>query len=112
MHEILTLNYELNGMSRINDDGSREEIMQGILRQKASLRIKYYLTKLANVIENEVKIFESLKASAKNNEIIELLQSEVDVNIESMWGKDFGVVDLDRIETSENYSVLMKIIGP
>jgi len=59
LHEVLSLYYELNGVTK---QGQETEVLtQGMLKQKMSLKTKVYLQRLNKVVSEEVKLYEEAK---------------------------------------------------
>ena len=131
LFEIIELNYEINGATR-TVDGKQEEILQGLMKQKSSLKIKAYLQRLNKIVSAEIEIYEGLKKElylkyGKENEdgsisLIEenfaefqkehdeLLSAEKEVDVKMIWSTDLTLENLEAIETNEVYNVFLKLV--
>lgn len=131
LHEIVGLHYELNGITKQKNDGTQEVVSQGLLKQKASLKVKVYLQRLNKIVADEVKLYEEnrLELYKKygeeadgqitlkkenfedfNKEHEELLTAEKDVDVKMLWSTDLTVENLAAIETDEVYPIFLKLI--
>lgn len=132
LHEIIGLNYEINGMSIQQEGGAEPKtISQGILKQKMSLKLKVYLQRLNTMIAEDIKLYEEARKdlftkygtekdgsmsilpenfSEFSKEQNDLLTAEKEINVSALWGSDFSLDSLDSIETEEIYPVLFKLI--
>jgi hypothetical protein len=131
LHEIVGLHYELNGITKQKNDGAQEVVSQGLLKQKASLKVKVYLQRLNKVVADEVKIYEDnrLELYKKygeeadgqitlkkenfddfNKDHEELLTAEKEVDVKMLWSTDLTVENLAAIETDEVYPIFLKLI--
>lgn len=131
LHEIVGLFYELNGITKQKNDGSQEVVSQGLLKQKASLKVKVYLQRLNKIVSDENKIYEDSKLELFkkygeekdgqitlkkeniddfNKELEELLSAEKDVDVKMLWSTDLTVDNLASIETDETYPIFLKLI--
>lgn len=131
LHEIVGLHYELNGITKQSKDGSMEVISNGLLKQKASLKVKVYLQRLNKVVGEEVKLYEEAKLelfkkfgdeengqitlkkdfiSAFNKEHEELLTAEKEIEVKSLWSTDLNIDTIAAIETDETYPIFLKLI--
>ena len=129
LHEVLSLYYELNGVTKQGQEA--EVITQGMLKQKMSLKTKVYLQRLNKVVSEEVKLYEgakqelwkkwgdekdgmieipSDKVSDFNKELQDLLTAEKEINVSELWGADLKVEHLESIETDEFYPALFTLI--
>ncbi len=133
LHEILTLEAELNGFVNPN---TGERVLEGFLKEKLNLGTKYRLTKLSEELKKEKAIldglredlikelgeekdgqisippFEDKKQTKINPKFIEFQSKytellDTDKNIEYT---PLSISDLDKVETNENYSILFKLI--
>lgn len=134
LHEILTLEAELNGF--VNPQ-TGEKVLDGFLKAKLNLKTKYYLTKLSEELKKEKATLDGLRdelikeyGEEKDGQIAletfigegdkkeinpkfvefqkkytELLDEEKEVDY-----MPIPVSSLDIVESSENYSVLFKLI--
>jgi hypothetical protein len=131
LHEVITLYYELNGLSR-NENGSTEVILDGILKQKMSLKVKMYLQRLNKIVTEEFKLYEEnrnelVKRYGKQEgegvynlrdgnfeqytkEFNELVDTGVHINVDNLWSSDLTIDNLESIETNEYYPILFKLI--
>lgn len=129
LHEVLSLYYELNGVTK---QGQETEVLtQGMLKQKMSLKTKVYLQRLNKVVSEEVKLYEEAKQelwkkwgdekdgmieipSEKvvdfNKELQDLLTAEKEINVSELWGADLKLEHLESIETDEFYPALFTLI--
>jgi arginyl-tRNA--protein-N-Asp/Glu arginylyltransferase len=131
LHEIVGLHYELNGITKQKNDGAQEVVSQGLLKQKASLKVKVYLQRLNKVVAEEVKLYEDnrLELYKKygeeadgqitlkkenfddfNKDHEELLTAEKEVDVKMLWSTDLTVENLAAIETDEVYPIFLKLI--
>lgn len=131
LHEIIGLHYELNGITKQNKDGSTEVISNGLLKQKASLKVKVYLQRLNKIVAEEVKLYEESKlelfkkfGDEENGQITlkkesiadfnkeheELLTAEKDIEVKSLWSTDLNIDTIAAIETDETYPIFLKLI--
>lgn len=131
LHEIVGLHYELNGITKQKNDGTQEVVSQGLLKQKASLKVKVYLQRLNKIVAEEVKLYEEnrLELFKKygeeadgqvtlkkenfedfNKEHEELLTAEKEVDVKMLWSTDLTVENLAAIETDEVYPIFLKLI--
>lgn len=131
LHEIVGLHYELNGITKQNKDGSVEVISNGLLKQKASLKVKVYLQRLNKVISEEVKLYEDAKLelfkkfgeeedgqitlkkefiASFNREHEDLLTAEKEIEVKNLWSTDLTIDTIAAIETEETYPIFLKLI--
>lgn len=131
LSEIINLYYEINGLSQTSENGEQTILMQGLLKQKMSLKHKVYIQRLNSAIAEDIKIYEESrkelfeKLGEKKDEGIQipaekmeefakeqsqLLTAEKEINVKTIWGDDFTIDALDKIETEEDYPILFKII--
>lgn len=131
LHEIIGLHYELNGITKQNKDGSTEVISNGLLKQKASLKVKVYLQRLNKVVAEEVKLYEDSKlelfkkfGDEENGQIIlkkdfiesfnreheDLLTAEKEIEVKNLWSTDLSIETIAAIETNETYPIFLKLI--
>lgn len=133
LHEVLTLEAELNGFVNPN---TGEKVLEGFLKEKLNLGTKYRLTKLSEELKKEkaildglreelikelgeekdgqilISTFEDKKQTKVNPKFIEFQSKytellDTDKNIEYT---PLSISDLDKVETNENYSILFKLI--
>jgi acylphosphatase len=130
MHEVVALNYELNGMTR-QQDGTTEVVSHGLLKQKMNMKTKIYLQRLNKIVSEDVKIYEEekqelfkkygeqkdgqIEISAENvdafvKEHEEVLLSDKDIDVANLWSGDMTIETIGNIETEEVYPVFMKLI--
>lgn len=129
LHEVLSLYYELNGVTK---QGQETEVLtQGMLKQKMSLKTKVYLQRLNKIVSEEVKLYEeakqelwkkwgdekdgmieipSEKVADFNKELQDLLTAEKEINVSELWGADLKLEHLESIETDEFYPALFTLI--
>ena len=129
--DLVALNYELNGISKQNADGTYEQITKGLLNQKISFKVKVYLQRLNKIVSEEAKLYEDTKnelfrkygelkegrmtvlpehVSTFTKEFNELVEAEKDIDPKSLWGDDLTIDTLSSIETDEVYPTFMKLI--
>lgn len=130
LHELINLNYELNGMT-IQQGEESKVISQGLLKQKMSLKLKVYLQRLNTAIAHDIKLYEEArqelfkkygeekdgtitvptdKIAEFNKEQNDLLTAQKEVNVSTLWGSDLTLDSLASVETDETYPVLFKLI--
>jgi len=133
LHEILTLEAELNGF--INPS-TGEKMLEGFLKEKLNLGTKYRLSKLADELKKEKSILDGLR-----EDLIKEYGEEKDgqISIPTFEGDDrtkvnpkfiefqskyselldedktidyspISVSELDKIESNENYTVLFRLV--
>ena len=131
LKEIISLHYELNGLTKNNQDGQPEVVLQGILKQKMSLKAKVYLQRLNKVVAEEIKLYEDTRkelfekyGKQTDNDIVidgddiqkfneeheEILNAEKTIDVTALWSSDLTLDSLSSIETDEYYPVLFKLI--
>jgi acylphosphatase len=131
LKEIISLHYELNGLTKNNQDGQPEVVLQGILKQKMSLKAKVYLQRLNKVVADEIKLYEDTRkelfekyGKQTDNDIVidgddiqkfneeheEVLNAEKTIDVTALWSADLTLDSLSSIETDEYYPVLFKLI--
>lgn len=131
LNEIISLHYELNGLTKNNQDGKPEVVIQGILKQKMSLKAKVYLQRLNKVVAEEIKLYEEARkelfekyGKQLENDIViendniekfneeheEVLKAEKTIDVTALWSSDLTLDSLSSIETDEYYPVLFKLI--
>ncbi len=129
LHEVLSLYYELNGVTK--QEKETEVLSQGMLKQKTSLKTKVYLQRLNKVVSEEVKLYEEAKqelwkkwgdekdgmieipaekVADFNKELQDLLTAEKEINVSELWGADLKLEHLESIETDEFYPALFTLI--
>lgn len=134
LHEILTLEAELNGF--VNPQ-TGQKVLEGFLKEKLNLKTKYYLTKLSEELKKEKATLDGLRddlikeyGEEKDGQIsldtfigegdkkelnpkfldfqqkyTELLNEEKEISYTPI-----SISTLDIVESSENYSILFKLI--
>lgn len=131
LHEIIGLHYELNGITKQNKDGSTDVISNGLLKQKASLKLKVYLQRLNKVVAEEVELYEDSKLElfkkfgdeengqitlkkdfieSFNREHEDLLTAEKEIEVKNLWSTDLNIDTIAAIETDETYPIFLKLI--
>lgn len=131
LKEIISLHYELNGLTKNNQDGQPEVVLHGILKQKMSLKAKVYLQRLNKVVAEEIKLYEDTRkelfekyGKQTDNDIVidgddiqkfneeheEILNAEKTIDVTALWSSDLTLDSLSSIETDEYYPVLFKLI--
>lgn len=131
LHEIIELNFEINGATR-QIEGKEVVLLQGLLKQKTSLKVKAYLQRLNKIVQEEVKLYEELKKElylkyGKENEDgsisllpeniaefqkehEELINAEKDVDVKMIWSTDLTLDNLSSVETDEVYNIFLKLV--
>ncbi len=133
LHEILTLEAELNGF--VNPQ-TGEKVLEGFLKERLNLATKYRLTKLSEELKKEKAILDGLRdelikeyGEEKNGQIsIETFEDKEKGKInpkfiefqskytelldedKSVDYTPLSISDLDKVESNENYSILFKLI--
>lgn len=134
LHEILTLEAELNGF--VNPQ-TGQKVLEGFLKEKLSLKTKYYLTKLSEELKKEKATLDGLR-----DELIKEYGEEKDgqVSLDTFIGEEdkkeinpkfidfqqkytellnedkdidytpIPVSALETVESNENYAILFKLI--
>jgi hypothetical protein len=131
LHEVVSLHYELNGITKQKADGSNEIISQGLLKQKVNMKTKLYLQRLNNVVAPEFKIYSEAeqelfkkygeekdgmitvskeKWPELQKEKEELLTVEKDIDVVNLWSGEITIDTIGNIETDEIYPVFLKLI--
>ena len=131
LHEIINLDYEINGYSTPGENDSKVEVTKGLLKQKTSLKVKVYLQRLNKIVKEEVdlynaekkKLFEKYGTEKDgaitlnkeniadfNNDHLELLTVEKKIDVQMIWSTDLNIESLSTIETEEVYPVFLKLI--
>lgn len=131
LHELVALNYELNGMMRQNDDKSTQVVLNGLLKQKMNMTLRAYVLRLNKVLAEEIKMYEELRMELYkkygkeeegqirlneesvadfNKEHAELLLAEKEINTGDLWGDSLTIKDLAGIETNEEYNMFIKLV--
>lgn len=131
LHEIVSLHYELNGITKQNQNGSVEIISQGLLKQKTNMKTKLYLQRLNQVVSPEFKLYseaeqELFKKYGEENdgniivskekwpELVkekeEMLTVEKEIDVKNLWSDDLTIDNVASIETDEIYPVFLKLI--
>lgn len=131
LHEVVSLHYELNGITKQKADGSNEIISQGLLKQKVNMKTKLYLQRLNNVVAPEFKLYSEAeqelfkkygdekdgmitvskeKWPELQKEKEELLTAEKDIDVVNLWSGEITIDTIGSIETDEIYPVFLKLI--
>ena len=131
LHEIVSLHYELNGITKQKQDGSTETISQGLMKQKTNMKIKLYLSRLAKIVGDEFKLYEEHKQELFkkygeendgmitiekskfadfNKEHEDLLTAEKEINVQNLWSSELTIDSVAEIETDEIYPIFLKLI--
>lgn len=130
LHEVVNLYYELNGLTKVESE-TQEVLLDGILKQKMSLKVKVYLQRLNKIVTDEFKTYEenrielikkhgveqdgSYSIQEQNMlqyqaEFLEMVGTEVNIDVASLWSSDLTIENLESIETNEFYPTLFKLI--
>lgn len=131
LHEVVALHYELNGITKQQNDGSSEVISQGLLKQKTNMKTKLYLQRLNAVVAAEFKLYSEAeqelfkKYGEENDGMItipkeniaeltkersDLLTAEKDIDVSTLWSGDLTIDSVASIETDEIYPIFLKLI--
>ena len=131
LHEVVALNYELNGITKQKKDGSSEIISQGLLKQKTNMKTKLYLQRLNKLVADEFKLYEDArqelfkkygdekdgmitidkeKFADFNKEHEDLLTAEKEIDVQNLWSSELTIDTVDSIETDEIYPIFLKLI--
>ena len=131
LHEVVSLNYELNGITKQNKDGSSEIISQGLLKQKTNMKTKLYLQRLNKLVGDEFKLYEDARHELYkkygkekdnmfeipkenfadfNKELEDLLTAEKEIDVKNLWSGELTIETVDNIETDEIYPIFLKLI--
>jgi hypothetical protein len=131
LHEVITLNYELNGMVQKAEDGSNNVVLQGLLKQKMNMAVRAYVLRLNKVVAEEIKMYDELRQELFkkygeesdgqitispenitdfNKEHSELLLVDKDINTTTLWGDGLTIKDLKDINTDEGYDTFIKLV--
>lgn len=131
LHEVVSLHYELNGITKQGKDGSSEIISHGLLKQKTNMKTKLYLQRLNAVVGAEFKLYSEAEQElfkkygeekdgmisisnekwpelAKERE--ELLTAEKHIDVTNLWSGELTIDTVAEIETDEIYPVFLKLI--
>lgn len=124
--EISNLNHEINGLQV---DG--KIVMNGLLSQKTSLKVKVYLQRLSKAIADDVKLYEDERLAlykkygeekeGKYNILSENVQSfikdlselqavEKEIEVKNLWSSDLNAESVASIETNEFYPIFLKLV--
>lgn len=123
LNEIVSLFVEING------DGKD---YKGLLKQKLSMKVKLLIHRLNNAVKDEMKLYEDLrlelfkkygdeqkdgqilvapeKINDFQNEHSELLATEKQIDIATLWTTPLTINDFDQLETDEYYPTFYKLI--
>jgi uncharacterized membrane protein YheB (UPF0754 family) len=101
LSEILTLEAELNGFT---NPQTGEKILDGLMKQKLGLGIKYRLTKLSEELKAEKAILDSLK-----DELIKEYGEEEDgqISVNVFGDKEGNKINPKFIQFQEKYGELL-----
>jgi|688.fasta_scaffold119252_3 hypothetical protein len=130
LEEIINLYYELNGITQTSEEETKV-LTQGILKQKMSLKLKVYLQRLNAVLLEDLKLYEEARkelfqkyGNEENGSITitqenlvhfnvehsQLMSAEKIIDVNSLWGDNFTLDNLEDVETEEFYPLLFKLI--
>ena len=130
LEEIINLYYELNGITQTSEEETKV-LTQGILKQKMSLKLKVYLQRLNAVLLEDLKLYEEARkelfqkyGNEENGAITitqenlvhfnvehsQLMSAEKIIDVNSLWGDNFTLDNLEDVETEEFYPLLFKLI--
>ena len=123
LNEIVSLFVEING------DGKE---FKGLLKQKLSMKVKLLIHRLNNAVKDEMKLYEDLrlelfkkygdeqkdghilvapeKINDFQNEHSELLATEKQIDIATLWTTPLTINDFEQLETDEYYPTFYKLI--
>jgi len=131
--DLLTLEAELNGY--VNPQ-SGEQVLAGFLKEKLNLATKYWLTRLSDKLTSEKKTIEGLRdelikrygvekdGSISIDTFLDEEKTEINpkfIEFQDEWTKllseekevdynPLSISDLEKIESSENYSIVFKLV--
>jgi hypothetical protein len=130
LQDAVNLYYELNGFTK--QDGEKQEvILEGILKQKMSLKTKVYLQRLNKIVSDEFNIYEKERIELikkygqekdgfitieQDNieefqkELNVLLSTEVIIDVKNLWSSDLSINNFESIETTEYYPILFNLV--
>ena len=128
LNEVTNLWHELNGYS-VTEEGKKKVLLKGFMQQKMSLKVKFYVNRLAKIVNEEVEtldksrqeLFDKYAKGEKkeitgddiklfNADIMELMSAKKDINVTSLWSSDLTINDLASIETEENYTIFYRLV--
>jgi hypothetical protein len=130
LEEIINLYYELNGITQTSEEETKV-LTQGIMKQKMSLKLKVYLQRLNAVLLEDLKLYEEARkelfqkyGNEENGSITitqenlvhfnvehsQLMSAEKVIDVNSLWGDNFTLDNLEDVETEEFYPLLFKLI--
>lgn len=130
LEEIINLYYELNGITQTSEEETKV-LTQGIMKQKMSLKLKVYLQRLNAVLLEDLKLYEEARKELFqkygneenggititqenlvhfNAEHSQLMSAEKVIDVNSLWGDNFTLDNLEDVETEEFYPLLFKLI--
>ena len=128
LNEVTNLWHELNGYS-VTEEGKKKVLLKGFMQQKMSLKVKFYVNRLAKIVNEEVETLDKsrqelfgkyAKGEKKeitgddiklfNADIMELMSAKKDINVTSLWSSDLTINDLASIETEENYPIFYRLV--
>ena len=130
LEEIINLYYELNGITQTSEEETKV-LTQGIMKQKMSLKLKVYLQRLNAVLLEDLKLYEEARKELFqkygneenggititqenlvhfNVEHSQLMSAEKVIDVNSLWGDNFTLDNLEDVETEEFYPLLFKLI--
>lgn len=124
----LTYNEIANLLVEINGDNAT---FKGLLKQKLSMKVKVLIHRLNKIVQDEVKIFDELRAelfkkygNEEDGNIVvppanidefrkefnELLSIEKTVELSTVWTTKPTIDDISELETDEFYPVFIKLL--
>jgi hypothetical protein len=118
--------HELNGRKE-----NGEIVLRGFLLQKMSAKTKLYVSRLNKIVQEEIELLD--KANKElfdkyaigegdnkkldeagielfNKESDELMKSEVEIQVATLWSTDLSANDLASIETEEYYPIFYSLV--
>ena len=134
LFEIYSLSAEINGVS---NQQTQEVVLTGLLKEKLSLKTKFWLTDLSKKVQEVVDTANKLKedmikkhgtADKDGNVMIQMFLDEENTQVNPQYQafvndfnellqedkeieyKGFVIDEFENIETSENYAIFYKFI--
>ena len=126
LNKLVMLFHELNGRKE-----NGEIVLRGFLLQKMSAKTKLYVSRLNKIVQEEIELLD--KANKElfdkyaigegdnkkldesgielfNKESEELMKSEVEIQVNTLWSTDLSANDLASIETEEYYPIFYSLV--
>lgn len=128
LKQVTNLWHELNGYS-VTEEGKKKILLNGLLQQKMSMKVKLYVNRLGKVVNEEVEtldksrqeLFDKYAKGEKKeitgddvklftDEIEELMSAKKKIDVTTLWSTDLTINDLASIETEENYPIFYRLV--